>query len=186
MISKNNLITNLLILIVGVIFICMQSRENVLQAIVVILGILFISAAVINMLLLYIGKTYISRSGRISGGIAGCAALLLGIWMTVSPGAIISVIVYAFAALLLFGGLYHIYMLAYGYRPLRFPAWLYICPTLLVIAGVAMFIIGSENIQSCIVMITGIAMVVFAVSSFLEMIGSRAADSSTLPQSVEK
>ena len=172
--SKSNIVTSILILIVGVVFIFMQSRQDVLHAIVFILGLLFISASVINLLMLYTGKTHKENSsGRISGVLASGAALALGIWMTVSPGDIISVIVYAFAVLLILGGAYHIYMLAYGYRPMHFPRWLYIFPSLLVIAGVTMLIVGGPRIQDYIVLITGIAMVIFAVSSFLEYAGQQ-------------
>lgn len=172
--TKSNIVTNILILIVGVVFIFMQSRQDVLHAIVLILGILFIAASVINLLMLFMGKTHPSgSSGRIAGVLASGAALALGIWMVVSPGDIINVIVYAFAVLLILGGLYHIYVLAYGYRPLRFPGWLYIFPALLVIAGVTMLVIGGPQMQNYIVLITGIAMVVFAVCSFLEYAGQQ-------------
>jgi hypothetical protein len=179
--SKLGIFTNLLCLLVGVTFICMQSRENVLQAIVVILGALFIVAGAVNMVILYrsvaaassAGVPY-NRAGRIAGSIACVAALALGILMVVSPGAVINMIVYTFAVLLLLGGLYRIYMLAFGYRPLHFPRWFYIGPTLLVITGITLLAIGGTRIQNYIVLITGIAMVVFAVSSFLEYTGLRA------------
>ena len=172
--TRSNIVTSILILIVGVVFIFMQSREDVLHAIVLILGILFIAASVLNLIMLYAGKTHAnSSSGRISGVLASGAALALGIWMAVSPGAIINVIVYAFAVLLILGGLYHLYVLAYGYRPLRFPGWLYIFPAVLVIAGVTMLIVGGPQIQNYIVLITGIAMVIFSVCSFLEYAGQQ-------------
>jgi len=172
--TRSNIVTNILILIVGVVFIFMQSRQDVLHAIVLILGILFIAASVLNLIMLYVGKTHAdSSSGRISGVLASGAAIALGIWMTVNPDDIINVIVYAFAVLLILGGLYHLYMLAYGYRPLRFPVWLYIFPALLVIAGVTMLLIGGPKIQDYIVLITGIAMVIFSACSFLEYAGQR-------------
>ena len=56
---------------------------------------------------------------------------------------------------------------------MHFPVWLYIFPSLLVIAGVTMLIVGGPRIQDYIVLITGIAMVIFAVSSFLEYAGQQ-------------
>jgi hypothetical protein len=44
----------------------------------------------------------------------------------------------------------------------------------LVITGITLLAIGGTRIQNYIVLITGIAMVVFAVSSFLEYTGLRA------------
>lgn len=172
--SRSNIVTGILVFIVGVVFIFMQSRQDVLHAIVFILGLLFIAAGIVNMLMLYGSKSGgNSSSSRISGILVSGAALVLGIWMVISPGDIISVIVYAFAVLLILGGAYHLYMLSYGYRPLRFPGWFYILPSLLVIAGVTMLIIGSARLQSYIVLITGIAMVVFSVSSLLEYVGQQ-------------
>lgn len=172
--SKNNIVTGILILIVGVVFIFMQSRQNVLHGIVMILGALFIVAGVVNIVMMMTGKS--RGSTAIPGSLAGLAALALGIWMVVSPGAIISVIVYAFAALLIVGGAYHLYMLAYGYRPLTFPGWFYILPSLLVVTGVTMLLIGSARLQNYVVLITGIAMVIFGVNSILEYAGEQSYD----------
>lgn len=188
--TKHNLLVNVLILIVGVVFIFMQSRGNVINAIVVIMGILFIAAAVLNLLVMMMSsgsrkqsqaantREVVRRgSGTSSSSIptilASVAAIALGIWMTVDPEALVSIIVYIFAGLLVLGGAYHIYMLAYGYRPQHFPGWMYVFPSILLITGIVILVVGAPTITDYIVLITGIAMVIFSVSSFLEYAGQQ-------------
>lgn len=119
-------------------------------------------------------KAVVKRGGsssNIPALLASVAAIALGIWMTVDPGALVSIIVYIFAGLLIFGGAYHIYMIAYGYRPQHFPGWMYVFPSILLITGIVILVIGAATITDYIVLITGIAMVIFSVSSFLEYAG---------------
>ncbi|MDE6490747.1 MAG: DUF308 domain-containing protein, partial [Muribaculaceae bacterium] len=181
--SRSNIVTSILILIVGVVFIFMQSRGDVINAIVVIMGILFIAAAVLNLLMMMYSsrkntQAVVKRDSRASSSniptlLASVAAIALGIWMIVDPEALVSIIVYIFAGLLVLGGAYHIYMLAYGYRPQHFPGWMYVFPSALLIAGIVILVVGAPTITDYIVLITGIAMVIFSVSSFLEYAGQQ-------------
>ncbi len=127
--SNNNVLVNVLILIVGIVFIFMQSRENVINAIVIITGLLFVASGVINLIMTLSSR----RSGGAGSGIAGTlacvAAVALGLWMALEPSSLVNIIVY-------------------------------ILP----------------DCSFWAVLITGIAMVIFAVNSFLEYAGSQSHD----------
>lgn len=169
--NGRNALTAVLVLIVGVVFISMHGRADVVNAIVVITGALFLVAGAANVIMLVAGKKAEKPNGSSAGYLTGIAAVALGVWMVVDPGALVRVIVYILAGLLVLGGAYHIYMLAYGFRPLRFPGWFYVLPSLMLIGGVTIFSIGAAAMMDYIVLVAGIAMVIFAASSFLEIAG---------------
>lgn len=171
--SKTNVIVNVLILIAGIVFIFMHARENVINAIVIITGLLFIASGVFSLIMTFMSRRPDGSGSGVPGTLAAVAAVALGLWMTLDPSALVNIIVYIFAALLILGGAFHIYMLSLGYSPLRFPGWLYIFPALLIIAGLVILFLGAPTVVSYIVLITGIAMVIFAVNSFLEYAGSQ-------------
>ena len=171
--SKNSVLINVLILIAGILFIFMHARENVINAIVVITGVLFIASGVANLIMTFSSHRPDGSGAGIPGTLACVAAVALGLWMTFDPASLVSIIVYIFAALLILGGAFHIYMLSCGYSPLRFPGWLYIFPAILIISGIVIMVMGAASVVNYIVLITGIAMVIFAVNSFLEYAGSQ-------------
>lgn len=174
--SNNNVLVNVLILIVGIVFIFMQSRENVINAIVIITGLLFVASGVINLIMTFSSRRPDGSGRGIPGTLACVAAVALGLWMALEPSSLVNIIVYIFAGLLILGGAFHIYQLSYGYAPLRFPGWMYIFPTVLIVAGATILFLGAANVVNYIVLITGIAMVIFSVNSFLEYAGSQSHD----------
>lgn len=168
---KNNALVNVLILIAGIAFLFL--RGNVINIMVTIMGVLFMVSAVVNVIFMFTSKGSSGTGSNLAGTLVCIAAFALGLWMTLAPGALVGIIVYLLAGLLVLGGIYHIYMIAYGYRPMHFPGWFYILPTLLLAAGVVMFVMGPENVKNYLVLVTGIALIVFAISSFLEYAGKQ-------------
>ncbi len=173
---KTNIITNLLILAAGILLIVLHD-SNVLKAVIIITGILFILPSLLNIIMMLTrkekdsagNKIYRSRVSLAYGIIASLGGIGLGLWMVISPSSLIGIVAYLFAALLVVAGLYDIIMLAYGYRPTKFPLWMYILPSLMTIAGIVVLCLDVESIQSVVVLITGIAITAFAVNRFLEM-----------------
>jgi len=174
--NSRNVLTSVLVLVVGVVFIFMQGKANVINAIVSITGVLFLVAGGFNVIMLMAGRKAEKPKGSSAGYLTSLAAIALGLWMVLDPGALVSVVVYLFAGLLVVGGAYHVYMLAYGFRPLRFPVWFYILPSLMVIGGVVVFSVGATSMMEYIVLVAGVAMVIFAVSTFLEIAGRSSYD----------
>ncbi len=61
--------------------------------------------------------------------------------------------------------------MAFMYRPVTFPFWFFILPSLLVICGVVICILGAEKVGEVMVIITGISLIVYAASTFINIIG---------------
>lgn len=177
--GKGGIITNLVILATGIVLIALNNKADILSGIIVITGCAFVIPSVLNMAILLFRESRKnkgveqSRASMISGMLASLGGLALGTWMILFPDTLVGLLVYLFAALLLAGGVYHLYMLLFGLRPLKFPFWMYLFPALLIITGVVLFGTDIKTIEAHIVLIAGIAMTVFACASFLAMSGSQ-------------
>ena len=66
--------------------------------------------------------------------------------------------------------LYQIIMLAVGHRPIKFPLWMYLMPTLMTAAGIVILATDVKTIESVVVLITGISLVAFAINRLVEMV----------------
>ncbi len=177
--GNGRFVSNLLILIAGVVLIILHDRVGIIPGIIIVTGITFIVPSVINMAILLADvskkpeERYRNKTSFIAGMIASVGGFAMGLWMVVYPDSLVGLLVYLFAGILLLGGIYHLYMLIFGLRPLRFPMWMYIFPSLLVIAGIAILSTDIKTIEAYVVLISGVAMVVFALNTFLEQIGAR-------------
>lgn len=173
---KSNLVCSLLIFIVGVALCFLYDRENILTVIVYILGALFTATGCVNIISCSISHSR-GKTGTISsvvGWIAGLGGIGLGAAMLITPHSFTSILVYVFAALLVLGGLWHLFTLAYIYRKLLMPAWLYIPALVLVIGGVVMFC--SESVRTdrqAVVLMSAIGAIIYAIETLLEYIFSR-------------
>lgn len=174
--TGSNIVTNLLILTVGVLLIVFHNG-NVLSTLIVIAGIAFVIPSLANIIMILARKEKDKEGNNISrsrmsfayGVIASLGGMGLGAWMIINPESLMGIVVYLFAAILVIAGLYNIIMLAFGHRPIKFPLWMYILPTLMTIAGIILLCTDIKSIESTVVLITGIAMTAFAINRFLEL-----------------
>ena len=172
------IITNLIIFAIGILLLAVFRQRDFVHTIIIITGVLFIVPGIINVFSLVREKnkplddpTRRTGSAKVLGWITCCAALVLGITMVAIPEAYREVFVYIFAITLTLGAIYHYYMMLRGLRPARFNWWLYIFPTLILGAAAAIFFIPSlkeSDGQSTVILLTGIALVLFAIMSFIE------------------
>lgn len=171
--------TGIVTLIIGVVLIFL--RATALDVVVMTVGIGFLLTAVVNVILILSRKNDVdvtvdgrkkSRAAVSAGAvITAMGTTALGLWMVLAPASFSSMIVYVFSALIIVAGLYHICILGYGFGGTRFPFVFYILPILLVLTGVVLLIIGVDAIKASIVLITGIALVVYSVCNFIEAAG---------------
>ncbi len=191
--KKNISITqNIIILIVGIALLVLHPQPGLLNSMVIIAGALFALSAMIAMIMLFWagrkksnttssnentqledieteshGNTFTHAIGWICG--VGCLGLGLALMLT--PETFKDLWQYIFSFIIFFGGIYHFYLLLSSYRDVIFPRWFYIMPTVLVAAGVTMGLISITHEQEqIIVLVTGIAMTLFAFGSFMESI----------------
>lgn len=176
--SKNLTYTGIITLIVGIVLIFLKSAA--IDIVVMVVGVAFLIAAIVNLYFVFSGpsKIEVEVNGRqtskatISVGslITAIAAAALGLWMLFEPSGFSSLLVYVFSGLIILAGVYHILTLSMG--GMKFPFGFYILPIILVVGGIVLLVLGATAVKSSIVLITGIALVVYSVCNFLEAAGA--------------
>lgn len=162
--SKNLTYTGVITLLLGILLIFMKGAA--ISAVVMVMGVFFLVAAVLNVYFAF--KKYSSPYASI---LTALGAVVLGLWLLFDPTGFTAILVYFFAALMILAGLYHICMLAFGFKDVRFPFAFYILPIMLVLGGGVILIIGSDRMMNLIVLLTGIALIIYSVCCFLEAAG---------------
>lgn len=168
-----NWLTVLVMFVVGILLIIWHGRLEVLSWIIMAVGLALVIPGIYDFILsLRRGGSNDKEQaiGQMSAStsIVAVGAIALGIWMIVAPGFFIGIMAYAFGAILIFLGIYHIAIIAYLSRPLVLPGLLYVVPALLIIAGLVILFSSVRTIQSVVVLIMGISLVASAVNSLLE------------------
>lgn len=175
--NKNLTYTGIITLILGVLLLFMKSTA--INVVVMVVGGAFLVAAIINLLIIFRSKSRLEIDGvetsstsiSIVSTLTAVATGALGLWMLLSPAGFSSLLVYVFAAIIILAGLYHVCMLAFGFKDAHFPFAFYILPILLIVAGAVIVYLGPLRMMNAIVMVTGIALIVYSACNFLEVAG---------------
>ena len=182
--SGSNWLTILVVFIAGVLLIAWHSRIDILQWVVILVGITLIVPALYSFIIALGRKRRgegkeTGRTARTSTLWAAVAAIALGVWMVVGPSFFAGLLAYIFGAILVLYGIYHIVMMSYWLKPLVFPFWFYVIPVLMIGAGIVILASSVREMNSVVVLITGIALVASAVNSVLEYTASYSAARNT-------
>ncbi|MEG1915878.1 MAG: DUF308 domain-containing protein [Muribaculaceae bacterium] len=172
-------ITNIVVLIAGVLLIILHDRVNIMAGIVIIMGIMFLIPSAINLLMIMIqrGKNNVEDDAKqffLLNTVSSIGGLCLGIFLIAMPDIFIGILAYMFAGILLIAGIYHIVFLVISSKIVKMPLWFYILPSLTTIAGLVIIFSSVRTIESVVVLITGISLVCFTINSVLEYFGLKA------------
>lgn len=144
----------------GIVLICMHDRINLVQWVIVFVGVMFAIPGVCGLIESFAGR---NRGGRGAVPVlASVGSLIIGVIMIVCPVPFETVFVYFLSAVLILGGIWHIWVLAVGMRPIVLPGWLYILPVLVVIAGIVILLSPIRDTEATFTLIAGIALVCIA------------------------
>lgn len=178
--KANNWLTGLIVLAVGVLLIVWHQRIDVLNWMVIVVGLMLIVPGLYSLISALVRKGEDrsrrgSHSAPTSTVIASVGALALGLWMIVDPAFFVGLLAYIFGAILILVGIYHIIYLSVWSRPFVLPFWYYVIPVLMIAAGVVVLCTSVRTMNSVVVLITGIAFVCSGVTTFLEIAATHGA-----------
>ncbi len=165
-------ISSVLALAVGVTLCVMWKRQDILSLIIYLIGGLFLLTGLINLLVATRRRRKkVAGSGSTSiGTTSGIGGMCIGAAMLLLPAFFEGVIVYALAVVLILAGLWHIYILGYGFSPIKFPGWFYILPIVVIVEGVVILCAGNvRSSADIVVLMTGIGIAIHGVNSMLEL-----------------
>lgn len=170
--NKGNALISVILIALGVVFIWLYDRDTLPRSIVLLCGLAFVVPAIISLLSIFIARKNSTRSSgiRYVQLICGIGGLVLGCCIILLPGVFRPLLVYPFAALMIVGGAFQIFQLSQKYRPVDYPAWMFIAPVLILVAGVVILCwpgLREPVNQPWIVLATGIAAVLYGVNGLL-------------------
>lgn len=173
---RSNWFCSLLVFAAGITLCCLYDRENILTLIIYILGAVFTMSGCINIIATQFKRSK-GETGTVNaviGWMAGLGGIGLGAAMLVTPHSFTGILVYVFGALLVLGGLWHVFCLSYFYKKSNLPAWLYIPALIILIGGVVIFCSDPvrQNVRVTILM-AGIGALIFSLETLLEYLVSR-------------
>lgn len=170
--NKGNALISVILIALGVVFIWLYNRDTLPRSIVLLCGLAFVVPAVISLLSIFISRKNNSRSSglRVVQLVCAIGALVLGGCIIFMPDVFRPLLVYPFAALMVFGGAFQIFQLSHKYRPVDYPAWMFVVPVLVLVTGVVILCwpgLREPVNQPWIVLTTGIAAVVYGANGLL-------------------
>ncbi len=172
---KANGFCSLLILVLGIVFIC-YDNQLINKAVLILCGVAFFVPGLLSVAGALVRKAQsqssFSKALRIICGISGMG---LGVCIWCVPEVFQPVIVYLFGALLILGGIYHLFMLSSRHRAAEYPGWLIVGPLLNIAAGVVMIVVdyfhhygvGFERNEFWLILITAICMIIFGLTGLV-------------------
>lgn len=184
MLSRNsNLFQAIVAGAVGLLLIFLHGRIDLLNWVSIAVGLMFVLPS------LYVLCSSVGSKQRLPGGMTfvSVGGIILGLLMCIFPSAFAGFFVYVFAALLIIFGIYHIVDLSSWSKMVKFPFVFYIIPILMVAAGIVILCTDLRDINSMVVLVTGIALVASSLNTIMEYIGTRKSviDRKTLNQGEE-
>lgn len=166
--SKGNLLTAILVGVVGILLISFKDRGDLLSWIAVMLGVMIIVPSAYTLFSAFFSKN--KGAFPTSAVISAFGALILGICMCAIPSVFVGIFIYVFAGLLILGGIYHLVFLGYVARAFKLSIGFYIIPIVLILTGIVILCTSVDANASMIVLITGIGFLLFSVNSISEYI----------------
>lgn len=176
--NKGNALISILLLALGGVFIWLYDRDTLPRSIVLLCGLSFVVPAVISLLAMFIAR----RSDRASAGlrliqlVCGVGGLGLGLCIILLPEVFRPLLVYPFAGLMIAGGAFQVFQISHKYRPVDYPAWMYVAPILILAAGVVALCTPALHTaanEKWVVLATGIAGVLYGINGLCISVLSR-------------
>ena len=126
---------------------------------------------------LFLALKYMKPKRSVASAITvvSIVGVILGLLMCIFPIAFSGLFVYVFAALLAAFGIYQIVDLASWNKLVRLPLYFYIVPIVMIAAGIVILCTNIRDINTVVVLITGISLIAFSVNSIYEYLSTRSA-----------
>lgn len=167
--NKGNTLISILLLLLGAAFVWLYENPQLTTGIVFVCGLTFALPSFILLLMAFFtgGNGERSTAYRAVQIICGIGGLCLGLAIVFLPELFRALLVYPFAALLIVGGAFQVLLLSHAKRPVDYPAWCYIVPIVVLVAGVVLLAVPAlheDANERWMVLITGICAILYGLN----------------------
>lgn len=169
-----NLLTNVMLLLAGLIFLLFYHTPHILDWVARIIGALFLLPSIVFLLVISLRKSQPSRTSDYMGVLPALGGMCFGVVMLIRPALFNSVLVLLLGVFLSILGLFHIFFLMLSYKRVNAKGWYFISPFLVLAAGIVVLFVETVSLdENMVVLITGISLLLFNFTSFQEYLGEK-------------
>ena len=176
--KKTNLalIVNVAVLVAGLCLVLFHGNMNVMKVIIVLLGVCFIIPSLVYMVMVLAKRREESDTVRNIGIVPAAGGLCFGVVLLMQTEWFVHILGVIFGMLLIALGLFHtVYMVMMAKRA-KVEPWYYIFPVLMMIGGLLILVVfRAPERAKVVVLITGLAMILFSFTTLLEYLADRKA-----------
>ncbi len=161
-------LTSLFMALLGVVLIAFYDNPNMAELVAMSLGVLFLAPSLFSIIMLLF--TNVPGDDSMHNPrynlIPTIGGLSFGIMIILKAEVFVGVLKYLFALLLVLGGLYYVFYLAFSKNRVSMPKWFFFLPTVVTLVGVAALLLPIESNQ-IIFLTVGVSMVALALTQVL-------------------
>lgn len=169
-----NLLTNVILLLAGIILIVFHAVPNVLVWGSRIIGAMFLLPAIAYLVMVAMRHADARTSVDYMGVLPAVGGLCFGIVMMIKASLFDGILQLLMGVLLIVLGLFHIIYLLLSRNSLNIKGWYFLCPIVVTLCGMLSLMVTSlrENIPM-VVLMTGICLLLFNFTSLQEYLAER-------------
>lgn len=169
-----NLLTNVILLLAGIILIIFHSVPNILIWGSRIIGAMFLLPSVAYLIMVAVRHADARTSADYMGVLPAVGGLCFGLVMMIKPDKFDEILQLLMGVLLVVLGLFHIIYLMLSGKSQGVKGWYYLCPLIVVVCGVLSLVLPSlRNSVPTVVLMTGICLLLFNFTSLQEYLAER-------------
>ena len=175
--SKVTLVlTNIIMLALGVVLVAFSGDERMAEMIAIALGVLFLAPSLFSLIMLFFVNVAPddSRYNPRYNLLPVIGGLSFGVVIVLKAALFVPLLKYLFAVLLIVGGLYYVFYLAFARYRVVVPSWYYVLPCAVTVSGLVALVLPISS-QSIVFITTGISLVALALMSVLMAFAERSA-----------
>jgi len=169
-----NLLTNLILLLAGIILIVFHGVPNILIWGARVMGTTFLLPAVAYLVMVAVRHADVRKSADYMGVLPAVGGLCFGLVMILKPDKFDEILQLLMGVLIVVLGVFHVIYLLLSRNALSIKGWYYLCPVVVVLCGLLSLLVPAlrENV-SMVVLMTGICLLLFNFTSLQEYLAER-------------
>ena len=169
-----NLLTNVILLLAGIILIIFHGVPNILLWGCRVMGAMFMLPALVFLIMVAVRHADARTSTDYLGVLPAVGGLCFGLVMIIKAHLFDGILQLLMGMLLVVLGLFHVIYLLMSRDTLKIKGWYHLCPILVVLCGILSLALPAlrDNV-SLVVLITGICLLLFNFTSLQEYLAER-------------
>ena len=169
-----NLLTNVILLLAGIILIIFHGVPTVLLWGCRVMGAMFMLPALVFLIMVAVRHADARTSTDYLGVLPAVGGLCFGLVMMLKAHLFDEILQLLMGLLLVVLGLFHVIYLMLSRDTLKVKSWYYICPLLVVLCGIlSMSVPALKASVSSVALVTGICLLLFNFTSLQEYLAER-------------